>query len=148
MRPTSLPNENPVRLADEHAQLRDLLKQMQTCFAEASASPDEATALLDNAREQLETHFQHEETGGYFRGILEASPHLRNRVAELEHEHVQFLALLDHMRARAASHDVEEVWRSDCASLFEEFRASLLAHESSEHELMQEAYSQDIGDKD
>lgn len=144
----SLHNPDPAHLAEEHAHLRDLLKQMQACFSERQATAQQVTEMLDQARGQLETHFAHEETGGYFRGIVEAAPHLNARVNELQHEHAQFLALIDRIRSRAASHEAEDVWRGDCESLFEEFKANFLAHESSEHELMQEAYSQDIGNKD
>jgi len=148
MTPTSLPHNDSARMGDEHAQLRDMLRLLEASFAERQASGEQLAELLDRARDRLESHFAHEETGGYFEGIREAAPHLSNRLTALEHEHAQFLSLIDRMRARALSHEAADVWRKDCDRLFREFRESFLAHEAEEHDLMQEAYSQDIGDKD
>ena len=49
---------------------------------------------------------------------------------------------------RVASHEPEQVWRKDCDVLFDEFLRRFLAHEAAEHELMQDAYSHDLGAKD
>jgi hemerythrin len=135
-------------MADEHSRLRDMLRLLGEGIAEGQTSSERLAELLERARNQLESHFAHEETGGYFEGIREAAPHLSNRLTALEHEHAQFLSLIDQMRARALSHEAADVWRKDCDRLFREFRESFLAHEAEEHDLMQEAYSQDIGDKD
>lgn len=135
-------------LAEEHADLRTMLRNLQTAFGERKASAEELASQLDKARKQLESHFAHEETGGYFQGVLDAAPHLSDRVGALKHEHPQFLSLLDQMRSRVTSHETEEVWRGDCDNLFGQFLKNFLAHEASEHELMQQAYSQDIGNKD
>ena len=56
--------------------------------------------------------------------------------------------LTDRLGARVASHESEAVWRRDCDTLFDEFLRCFLAHEAAEHELMQDAYTQDMGAKD
>jgi hemerythrin len=148
MTPTSLPHDDSPGMADEHAQLRDMLRLLAASFADRQSTGEQLAELLERSRDQLESHFAHEETGGYFEGIREAAPRLSDRVNELEHEHPQFLALIDQMRSRALSHEATDVWRDECERLFREFRESFLAHEAGEHDLMQEAYSQDIGDND
>ncbi|MEQ8786406.1 MAG: hemerythrin domain-containing protein [Pirellulaceae bacterium] len=148
MTPTSTPHNDPPNLFDEHAHLREMLRELAASLAARRATAKQLSELLEDARRQLVSHFEHEESGGFFHGLREAVPHYSDRITELEHEHAQFLSLLDQMRRRVLSHESEEVWRDDCDRLFAKFMENFAAHESGEHELMQEAYSQDIGAKD
>lgn len=136
------------QIQEEHADLRSMLRDLQTAFGEKKQTAEQLATLLDRSRKVLEEHFQHEEKGGFFRGIRESAPQFSDRVTALEHEHPQFLAVIDQLRARVSSHEPEDVWRHDCEKLYEEFRRGFLAHETAEHELMQDAYTQDMGSKD
>jgi hemerythrin len=142
------PHLNLEQLEDEHADLRSMLQNLRAAFGERKRSGEQLAALLEKSRKVLEEHFHHEEDGGFFRGIREIAPQLAERVSALEHEHPQFLALIDRLRTRVGSHESEQVWREDCAKLFDEFLRSFLAHEAAEHELIQDAYARDIGAKD
>jgi hemerythrin len=136
------------QLDEEHADLRTMLRDLRTAFGEQKQTADQLAALLDRARKVLEEHFRHEENEGFFRGIRETAPQFDDRVTALEHEHPQFLSAMDRLHACVLSHEPEEVWRRDCDTLLEAFFHSFLAHEAAEHELMQDAYTQDMGAKD
>lgn len=110
--------------------------------------PDSLPALLDELADELKTHFEHEEVGGYFLGVVDRAPRLIGHVESLKHQHGELrsaareLAELAH-RQKTNADDWPRL-RTDC----EDFVDQLLTHEAAENDLLQEAYTQDIGEED
>ena len=136
------------QLVEEHSHLRHLLEELQNTFIERQVDNDVVVAMLDEAIRHLQEHFQHEEQGGYFRGVVEAAPRFSDRVADLKCQHPQFLDCLRKVRDGIVAAPLsDESWDKYCAEL-QRFMAVFLEHERSENELIQEAYTRDIGTDD
>ena len=137
------------QLAEEHGQLRHLLDELQDTFFERKASPEVVAAMLDEAIGNLQTHFQHEERDeGCFQGIVEAAPRLSNRVNALKSQHAKFIECLLQIRQCVGSPVRSNQWWDESATAFHQFLPGFLEHERAENELIQEAFSRDIGTDD
>ncbi|MCA9246249.1 MAG: hemerythrin domain-containing protein [Planctomycetales bacterium] len=132
----------------EHRELTDVIgtlrEQLQEKVPAAEALRLSITKLADLAL----GHFEHEEHGGYLCEVIEQAPRLSERAETLKAQHAtmrddlsQLVELVDQVAAGQMS--VNKLRENLNA-----FLRSLLDHESAENELVQEAYTDDIGSKD
>ncbi len=107
--------------------------------------------LLRELRDKLALHFALEECFGYFEDPVFVSPQVAQRAANLRAEHtalyVEICALVEQadelLHDRKLEHLIQVVPHG-----FERFSSRLEEHEDAERELIQAAFSDDLGEGD
>ena len=136
------------RVQDEHQDLLDLVEALRRRLAGPAWQDGRVGSLLASLIDHLETHFNEEETGGFFDQLLELAPNSAPRIDALLLEHHRLLGLADEL-----SRDYHNATRTPASwrrlgDAFERFRQNLMVHECEERHLLQETHSRDIGSKD
>lgn len=125
----------------EHAHLREVAARLQTlCDASGDArdaAERELRSRLRDFRAELATHFEAEDSDGYFGMLEQEAPRLAVTVARLRTEHARMLSELDAISAM--SEGEFEALRVRVASLLSLFRA----HERTESRLMHDFFERD-----
>jgi len=108
----------------------------------------ELLSLLGNLSTQLHLHFELEERDGYLGEAVEIAPRFSVEADRLLQQHAvlseEVTALMDRVRVD----DESESWWSEFVPQAEMFVRKLIEHEKLENKLVQDAYEEDIGDKD
>ena len=132
----------------EHAELRALLGQMSEILSARQVPLEEVVRKLSSLRDQLDSHFRHEESEGFFEQIADHAPRLAGRIKGLCSEHVNMLDDLDELLEQVMQGDGSDGWWQFIAAAFHDLSKRLMEHERVENELLQRAYTDDIGSKD
>lgn len=132
----------------EHAELMTLLAELQQTLHSRHVRVEDIAKLLGVLRTDLEAHFAQEEVGGFFREAVERQPWLFERIEKLRLDHHWMreaaAALVD-----AAEHPQPALaWWPDVERRFQELAERLKRHERLEIDLLQEAWTDDMGTKD
>jgi len=132
-------------IARQHIQIEALIDALTSRFDAGKMATRNLVSLLNSLAAHLETHFELEEENEYFGYILIRAPHLSERVESLLRQHESMQADVDELvnRARQAFTGNGDV--TELAAQFREFRKRLLRHEKAEIDLLQEAYTCDLG---
>ena len=135
-------------LLDEHHDLMRRIAEVQqfgkeVCELGQGPRYEELADHVAQVRDLLKQHFATEEKDGYFANVLNIAPQFSEQVAELSHQHAEFLKQLDQLTSSLRSKDVE-CWDSVC-SRFDAFVEALQLHEHEENKILQTAFNQDIG---
>lgn len=132
------------QIKSEHAELREIvesIKQSLDAQVKMSSTLAEELAAFTVV---LQNHFRGEEADqGFYDQIASQDIRFASQIKRLSKEHQAILAM-----AGPISDTVSQSDLSKTRSEFEELCTLLARHESDEHELMQKAYSEDIGSKD
>ena len=144
----SIKKETVKQIQDEHRVLRELLGQVHQALAEQSKNSEEVSSLFNSLRSQIEEHFHEEESGGFFEQIAEQAPRLEHRAEEVRNEHAHLRDSISRLCFEASTGDGSDTWWQQLNEQFHEFSKELMHHEGHEHEMLQEAYEQDIGPSD
>lgn len=136
------------QIVEEHRQLNEILEAVQQMLRERQAAQNVVIATLRELVQAILNHFEHEEAGGYFAAVAEASPQLGERARKLLLEHPaiadRLLALqLCAVQEESLTHCWEELSRR-----FDDIWHAFAIHEAAEDSLLQEAYGDDIGAED
>jgi hypothetical protein len=138
------------QLRVEHLGLNRLLGAIKGLLAERADAEERVatdraivTLLADLARE-LPQHFAHEERGGYFSDVIAVAPRLSKRANELLGDHDDFLRLSSDVLELAKSAGASPEKWSEVQASYAALEARILAHESAENELVQEAFMSDV----
>ena len=94
------------------------------------------------------THFAEEETAGFFDDVVDRAPRLSDRIDALRTEHQQLLAAIRRLNEVAGDGDGSADWWQRLEAAFHQFSNDLMHHESTENEILLEAYTDDIGAAD
>ncbi|MEO2031031.1 MAG: hemerythrin domain-containing protein [Planctomycetaceae bacterium] len=135
-------------IAAEHRALDRQYTMFQTLLDDDGTQLPTLRARLTNLATVLECHFEHEEDGGYFTDIIEASPELGQRARDLESEHEQLLTRFQQIGDRLS---VPFKVATAFTALKQEIRALIAvcrAHEHLENELAQDACLREIGEEE
>jgi hemerythrin len=132
----------------EHEELRELLGSMSRALASREGSVEKACEMFASLSEYVDRHFDTEEKGDFFHAIIDHAPRLADRANAICDEHQQLLAQVQGMNQLVQTKANTDDWWKKLSDDFHDFSRSLMHHESSEMELMQEAYGEDIGSKD
>jgi hemerythrin-like domain-containing protein len=136
------------QLGDEHACLREMLDNIRSTLIARNASRSAVAAMFQQLSLVVLEHFEHEEQGGYFTEVIERAPRLSERADALLSEHPAMATQLVTLRTFAARRDEPVQWFASLSEMFERFVECFRAHETAENQLVQEAYSDDIGAED
>ena len=136
------------QVREDHKTLRNLLRQADSMIHERTVPLAEIGQQLDRLRDQLVTHFQGEEEGGYLAEALQLAPWLAPRADTLLGQHgkltVTVTRLAQGFWAAAGSDDAREQLQKE----FSVFMAELIEHEQTEDRLLLEAFQLDLGAAD
>ena len=131
----------PPSVLDEHRGLLRLVEQISAAMANPSRVPEHWRGLVKQLQKELVDHFQHEESGGYFRDEVKAAPWAAEKVKALLNQHAQFLERIAELLTLRLDKGGEDL----APKLFEAFRRDFLDHESRENALIQETSCHDFG---
>jgi len=132
-------------LADDmhrvHAALHDDIGRLR----EALTSPAEARQYLAELRDHVAQHFRCEEAGGYMGAVLQRRPQSERVVRRLLAEHGPLMQGLDALlREAGTAKQIDDGFRARVGAWAELLRR----HETEENVLVEDAFNQDIGQKD
>jgi iron-sulfur cluster repair protein YtfE (RIC family) len=132
----------------EHEELRALLGKVNQLITDCTASPSEVQETVHALCHHIQTHFETEESEGYFAEALMQAPRVSERVAALKAQHVQLREQLAKIAEIVGAFKATgDDWKV-LAEHIHHFSVDLMHHENSENELLQEVFTDDIGSKD
>ena len=134
----------------EHGELKDLLSQVRSAIHDQQPDAQQARQLIGDLYERIQSHFHHEEAGGYLSEALEQAPRLTNQVGRLHEQHETLSEVLgelrNHVQRTVPTDDPRaDAWWKELTDRFQDFSNQLLRHESEEDKLVQEAFNRDLG---
>jgi len=143
----SHPGSNSM-IARQHLQIEALLDTLSNRFDAEKTVTRNLVSLINSLAAHLEMHFELEEENEYFGNVVHRAPRLSEQVNQLLLQHkvleIEVEGLVN--RARKALSENDDV--SELAARFHKFRKQLLDHEHAEIDLLQEAYTRDLGGGD
>lgn len=149
----SITNTLPVTVLndihDEHERLDLFFSEIKQALAHSELPrPHVAAGLMAELVTLLQTHFAHEEEGGYFTELVEERPRLTETVERLRQQHRTMLVTVRTIHSRLTH-------VADCGQCDPNIRGDFLKfvrqcdeHQHEENGLVQKAYCQDIGTSD
>lgn len=135
-------------IAREHQELRELLRRVDEAVSAGESAGPKLQTVLGELSDELRVHFTQEETDGYFTDIVGRAPHLTDKVKELGRQHLDFLVTVRELIDLAGDSASTTEGRDRFEKSYRQFIEQFLAHEAAENDLVQEAYTTDIGSKD
>ncbi|MCA9002581.1 MAG: hypothetical protein KDB61_11705 [Planctomycetes bacterium] len=142
------PPESLPAIQNEHQELLSLVKSIKRRLASSPWQDPMVPSLLDSLREHLESHFEFEESDDGFDHLVQKAPWVEPRVEALIAEHRKMLSSACELAAEARSSDRTAPRWEQLKASFGALEDELTVHEAKEHDLLQEVYTQDVGDKD
>ncbi len=136
------------KVLEDHRELNSLLDRVQTRLSADPLSLTATATLLAELRDHVKEHFADEEAGGYFSEALTVAPWLRERAEALHLQHPLMIKSLETLLQHCRQGDDSPVWRKSMAAEFAAFHQHLRRHESGENQMIQDAYTQDMGASD
>ncbi len=129
----------------EHEELRQLLGNVRQTLAKRLATVVNVADQIGKLCEEVETHFTQEEIDGFFDQVVEHAPRLSHDTDQLRTEHVRLREVIRDLSHCASEGDGSADWWERIEAQFHEFSKQLMRHETKENELLQSAYTDDIG---
>ncbi|MFT5524337.1 MAG: hemerythrin [Pirellulaceae bacterium] len=129
-------------IRNEHKALRELLGATSRTLTKGKESVGDVSEMLVSLRNQLEQHFQNEEAVGFFDKIAAEAPRLAEKTQHIHKEHAKLIKTLKELAAFVTE---RSNWWDETERRFQEFSRELGHHESTETELLMDAYMRDIG---
>ena len=144
----TLPGHPHQDVTDQHVHLRNLLEDISRCLGRRDKSRAEVLECLRRLQEELREHFEHEEAGGYFHEVIEIAPRFKPRLDALLAQHPDLKHRLDQLQRTAEREPVDDDWWHAVTEEFALFYDELDQHERGETEMLQDAYTRDVGTDD
>lgn len=136
-------------MKEEHRELVGLMSQVRYAFRTHDRNTAAAKAAITQLCDSIEAHFLSEEEGGYLNEAIEQAPHLAARAEALHGQHATLRAEVRDFRTLAARPgEPSEDWWQELETRFDSFTGNLLIHEAHEDDLVQEAFTLDLGTGD
>ena len=138
-------------IKDDAEELRQLFRRLEDGLL--SESPPRMPrhhlfSALSELRDQLAMHFSLEEAYGYFEDAIDVAPRLSAKADELRSEHEAFYNDLGEMVEHAEQllhRESPEHQMGRVARRFGDFLEMFRRHESAENEMIQQAFTEDLG---
>ena len=132
----------------EHEELTEILDEVRSALAAVDRTKNRVEDLITRLSDVVETHFRHEEHGGYLKDALERAPRLSAQADVLLDQHDGLLEEVEKLRLLVHSGVESPTWWTKIEADFLEFAKRLLDHEHAENKVLQEAFTSDIGSGD
>ncbi len=134
------------KILEDHRALKALLQQIDDALTGKTAPIAEVSDLLARLGDHLVKHFALEEHGGYFAEALLRAPQLVAKANELLAQHPKMSTQARDLVDLSPVQDSDRWWQETRQRSTLQDRAT--KHERHEDQLLQEAYTQDIGSHD
>ncbi len=135
-------------MKSEHEEIAREVQATREELESASCQRNCINDQLIQLSELIESHFRHEEQGGYMAEALVRAPQLRPRAEALQKQHEQLQEAIDKLQLLVNSGVESASWWDQIRNDFQHFASQLTEHEHCETKLVQEAYNLDIGGGD
>lgn len=135
-------------ITQQHQELNTLIELLRSTLARTSRDRDALQDVIRDLAELVTVHFEHEEQGGYFSEAVKRAPRLLGHSQELCLQHEALSEQILTLNSLARSGVESPAWWRQMEIDTERFIDAMLAHETSEKELLQKAYADDLGDGD
>lgn len=132
----------------QHDRLNSLLEAIENRFRHDHEPSRNLMSLLFALVVHLQTHFEFEESDGYFEELVQRAPRMAAQVDHLLREHSEMLQEVDELVSIARKDLATKHDTADLAERYAQFRSKVVAHERLENKLVQVAYNVDIGTND
>jgi hypothetical protein len=137
-------------IKDENRQVHELLDEASALVSAGwrQVPPRRVVDALAQLRDQLALHFSLEEAYGYFEDAIDVAPRLSERSAELRSQHATLFVAVCQVVEEAEQwlyHEARGDVHRRVVERFDKFRQEFREHESREAELIQDAWSSDVG---
>lgn len=129
----------------EHEELADLLAETRDALSADDRNRHQIEDLVARLSGEVESHFGHEERGGYFQEALARAPRYTAQAEALLNQHEALLEDVEKLRLLLRSGVESAAWWTRIESDFHKFATELLDHEHAENKLLQEAFTDDLG---
>lgn len=143
------------RIESDHKALHKALERIDHAFDEVPNRTNfknwkiELLWQLRDFLNQLQKHFDLEESGGFNEDMARIAPQLLPKLEHLEEEHLKIVSDLTHILDVLKSVDHPDSGRLERVKHRVETLAEFIrTHEAAEHAIIQEAYFQDYGGGD
>ncbi|MCA9231598.1 MAG: hypothetical protein KDA57_13185 [Planctomycetales bacterium] len=127
-------------MANEHRELTDLFTKLTEAVLRDGQGKGPVEELIEVIADRIQTHFQHEENGGYFTAIIERAPRLMSRAEQLVEQHASILEQVEMLRILVRSGVESPAWWNRIRSDLNALQLVLSQHERAEEELVKEAF--------
>jgi len=144
----SVPKKLLATYAEEHRQLDQLFLRIRSELTPESGMPSSIALLFKELVERVSFHFAHEEEGGYYSEVIEQAPRLATVAEQLQKQHAHLLSIAEQLHREIEQVPEAAVRCHPIRVNFEEFVRQCSEHEAAENQLVQDAYTLDIGSKD
>ena len=136
-----------IHLRAEHRRMRERVQAVERLLApqrNVNESPtcEEVVGRLRTLRQELQNHFDEEDSGGCLDAAVCGNPKLSRELSQLEHEHPELLARLDDVIAHANSSE-----GSIGDQTYQEFKRltkKLHAHEDTENRIIANGFGLEL----
>jgi hypothetical protein len=135
-------------ISDEHEALTKLYERILNALQAGPGNISLAATLVDELRNKLVAHFEHEEEGGYYSHVVDAAPWRASSVEELKQQHVALLKIIRRVAEGIRMANESPLWGAAVRNDFSEFLRRCVEHESHENRLIQEVYVLDVAAAD
>jgi hemerythrin len=135
---------------EEHQAINQTIDRLKTSIhcEDGRTSQKELLAIVSELRGLLQSHFATEEDGGFMAPVLEERPQAETTINALKKEHEEILDEIDSIEQTLASQSASAEKMEGVCETIKNLIEQLQHHERTEDELIQTAYTQDIGTKD
>jgi hypothetical protein len=142
------PSDQNADLSREHAELLAALEDTGRLLKSLDRSHRKVDRQLGRLAELIESHFTHEENGGYMAEPLARAPRLTTTARQLLGEHAELLDDAKKLQMLARFGVESDGWWRQVEHDFQRLHKRLLAHEHAENKLLHDAWNQDVGAAD
>lgn len=142
--------ESPIfhDIDDEHKQMRVLLGDVHSILKSRTESVEHVKRAFKGVATYLQQHFDNEDEGGFFAEIVQQAPRLSEPAKQVSQEHARLLADFSELTERAGQGDGTAEWWDKMGTQFHDVSKQLMEHEHREQELLQRAFTEDVGTGD
>jgi len=133
---------------EKNKELTESLEAVRQMVAKRTSGKLDLEESIAKLKDLLELHFEIEERGGFLGEIVESEPRYESQVETLLAEHRALLENFEKLRLLVHSGVESPALWARIESDFHKFVSRLLNHEHAEKQLLQCAYSDDIGTGD
>ena len=124
----------------EHDQLRQLLEQIGATLRGDGRQQAEIDRLMGQLSELVESHFRHEEEGGYLKTALDRAPQLTVKAEKLKEQHAMLLEQIDKLGMLVHSGVESPAWWTRVEADFHQIEVNMRHHEEAEIDLAAEGF--------
>jgi hypothetical protein len=130
-------------IRSEHQELCDVISDLKQVIRMPQRTQSQVVTLISRLRELVESHFLHEQQGGYLGDLAVKVPRYRAEAAALMQQHEALLEEADKLSLLVHSGVESPAWWVRVESDLQKFSTRLINHERAEDRLVHDAQGTD-----